>query len=470
MRNVLVGDLGLEVGMKILHLYEQFLRIGVKDSAADKMRSRAVYFIGWAVIISQLVNLVAMTLSYGGWTFDNTIALCACGYVFILIHMLRFTKRFYLFTGAYAALIFGGIAASALPDATGINTALLPLLITGVIMSGFISGWRMVVSYSVAAVVFIWLLYSVSTNDVPPFAVDTELYAARNLQRAIQASLAFVLVSIIVSIFSYNMYRLFDSLEESASKAQAADESKSLFMANMSHELRTPLNGVIGMSDLLLKTELTETQKQYAEIINGCSAGLVTIINDVLDLSRLDAGKITIKSDYFDFKAMAHNLTELNRPAATKKNLKLHLYYDNNVPPIIYGDEGRLRQVTSNLIGNAVKFTEHGAVEIFVKGAQAAPGVFTLTVFVRDSGIGIPAEHIDRIFNRFEQVDSSLASAKQGTGLGLAIAKEMIEAMGGEMRVSSVVGGGSLFSYALNTPIEPAKIEPAKPVRLDKAS
>jgi len=273
------------------------------------------------------------------------------------------------------------------------------------------------------------------------------------------------------------MYKLFDTLEESAQKARAADASKSLFMANMSHELRTPLNGVIGMSELLLRTELNPTQKQYAQIVNGCSTGLVTIINDVLDLSRLDAGKITIKSDYFDFRAMITSLTELNRPAAMKKNIQLQLQYDVNVPSQIFADQGRLRQVTSNLIGNAVKFTEHGAVEIFVKGVQSTPDIFSLNVFVRDSGIGIPKTDIDRIFDRFEQVDNSLASEKQGTGLGLAIAKEMIEAMGGDMSVQSILGGGSLFSYTLNTSTASAETVwqetpaiMATPIPMDKAS
>jgi len=463
--------------MKLLNIYEQFLRIFSTDSAADKMRARAVYMIGWAVILTQIFNVAAMSLSYREWTLDHNIALIACAYVLVLIHMLRFTKKFYLFTAGYTLLIFGGIAASAFQEATGINTALLPLMITGVIMSGFISGWRMVISYSVVSVTFIWLLYGVSTSAGPVLPVDMDIYDARNLQRAVQASIAFVLVALIVSIFSYNMYKLFDTLEESAQKARAADASKSLFMANMSHELRTPLNGVIGMSELLLRTELNPTQKQYAQIVNGCSTGLVTIINDVLDLSRLDAGKITIKSDYFDFRAMITSLTELNRPAAMKKNIQLQLQYDVNVPSQIFADQGRLRQVTSNLIGNAVKFTEHGAVEIFVKGVQSTPDIFSLNVFVRDSGIGIPKTDIDRIFDRFEQVDNSLASEKQGTGLGLAIAKEMIEAMGGDMSVQSILGGGSLFSYTLNTSTASAETVwqetpaiMATPIPMDKAS
>lgn len=451
--------------------YERFLRLDGTQEAGVLMRGRAVYMICWTLVVTQIINMVFITYTYKAWTFDHLISLVACIAVIGFSHLLRYTKIFPLYAAFFSFLIFAGIGASAIPDGTGVNSALLPLLVAGVIMNGFISGWRMVVGYTLCVIAFVWTLY-VYTAPTPPLGAG--YFAARNFQRAVQATLAFALTSTIIGLFSINMNRLFKMLEESVATSQKADLAKSQFLANMSHELRTPLNGVIGMTELLLRTDLDPTQTKYAKIVNGCSEGLVTIINDVLDLSKLDAGKIVTKPVSFNLKEMIVSLLHLHHPAVMKKNLNLYLHYGEDMPVQFLGDESRLRQVTNNLIGNAVKFTNSGAIEVFVQGHMAPDGNFKLSVYVKDTGIGIPKTDLERVFNRFEQVDSSRSTQTQGTGLGLAISRELVEAMGGTMTVTSEISLGTTFAYSIDLPLcmetTPIAIasEPISPTQIEQ--
>lgn len=432
---------------------EHFLRIDDVKSAVEIIRGRAVYLIGLAIILSQFINVAMMSITYGSWTTDHWISVGACGLIVLLTIGLRVSKNFVFFAGAYSLILFAGIAASAMPEHTGVNSALLPLLVLGCFVNGFISGWRSVAVFGVASSCFVWYLYYVSTTAPPTALFAADMYVAANFQRAVQATLTLFLATIITGMFSFHMSRTFEKLEHSAWYAQKADRTKSQFLANMSHELRTPLNGIIGMSGLLLKTNLNDQQRQYSEIVNNCSVNLVSIINDVLDISKLDANKFVVRSEEFDFYKMMSGLIDLHMPEAAKKSLGYGMSFRETLPHIYVGDEGRLRQVVNNLIGNAIKFTDQGSVYIYVDGRIENDQEMLLCVAVQDTGVGLNKEDQEKIFERFEQVDNRLSRQNTGTGLGLTICKEFIEFMGGSMNLISEADKGSTFYFNLKLPV-----------------
>ncbi|MBF0477160.1 MAG: response regulator, partial [Deltaproteobacteria bacterium] len=215
--------------------------------------------------------------------------------------------------------------------------------------------------------------------------------------------------------------------------AEAANRAKSTFLANMSHEIRTPLNGIVACTDLLKSTPITPEQSSFLDMMGISADALMNIITDVLDLSQIEAGKMSFEKENFDLHELIHNVCRAFGPAADGKSIQLTYAVSSRVPTLLYGDSNNLRQILTNLIGNAIKFTPTGAVKIDIESPANDKDKYQLHVRVRDTGIGIPKEKIYSIFEPFEQADSSMTKEYGGTGLGLAISKHMVEAMGGEI-------------------------------------
>ncbi len=253
--------------------------------------------------------------------------------------------------------------------------------------------------------------------------------------------------------------------------AEEAVKSKQQFLANMSHEIRTPMNAIVGFTNVILKTKLDGSQRDYIDAIKTSGDALLTIINDILDLAKVDAGKMIFEQSPFNLFASINTMLHIFESKIQEKNLALHVEYDKAIPDTLVGDSLHLRQILLNLLSNAVKFTAEGSITMGVAIQHAGPDEMALEFKVTDTGIGIPENKLESIFNDYEQAGRETSSAYGGTGLGLAIVKRLVELQGGAINITSQLGKGSVFSFVLNfgitkiadTPKAPEKPNPAMP-------
>lgn len=264
-----------------------------------------------------------------------------------------------------------------------------------------------------------------------------------------QQSEQYMVCMLDVTIYKKNSFRLLQNKKA----ADAANKAKSEFLANMSHEIRTPLNGVLGMLELTLLTELSEEQRENLEVAKNCADTLLNLINDVLDLSKVESNRVDLEEKKFDIREMVRKAADTQTAKILEKNLILECNVDEKLPEFFFGDEFRLRQVLNNLLSNAVKFTEKGSVRLEVKRLCSASDSCTVVFTVEDTGIGISQKDLNKLFKPFNQVDGSISRKYGGTGLGLAISQRLVELMGGEIKVKSQPDKGSVFFFTIQLKI-----------------
>lgn len=298
--------------------------------------------------------------------------------------------------------------------------------------------------------------------------VQAQLTRQRNIRYALFAGLA--MLALLAFLF-YNRYRLkrrsaellaAKNREVEAARAQAerSEAFKSRFLANMSHEIRTPLHGISGYTELLLEGSLTEKQRRYLASIQHSSERLTEVVNDILDISKLEAGEVRLRQAPFSPARIADDVREAFSVRAEHKGVALGVHLGAGVPDAVLGDPTRLYQILMNLVGNALKFTEKGTVQLTITGQPLAeegqPAKTTLFYSIADTGIGIPAEKLETIFNSFQQADNDTSARFGGTGLGLTIARELVQLHGSDIQVQSIPGQGSVFSFAISLPLADA--------------
>ncbi|MBP5564769.1 MAG: response regulator [Lachnospiraceae bacterium] len=394
------------------------------------------------------VTILHVIYAYGHFSLEETLW-SALGFIPILLTILlsrTAKKESVIVRGFYISMLIVSYMISYKLETLGM---LIMVYFAGALMIALHSNRKLMLEYSIVSSVIITVMAIFQMETIDKVCPSQLYYIYMILY-------AFGMVTLVFMTNGIKNYK--ERMEEKNEEAQNALEAKSNFLANMSHEIRTPMNAICGMAQLLSEEDLGETENEYVETIQKSSEGLLSIINEILDFSKIDSGKMEINEDEYHFNSLIHDVLSIIEFRLRDKSVKLVTDISPNVPRVLIGDELRIRQILINLLNNAVNFTYKGSITLKIRWIQQGVGAGVMEVEVKDTGIGISDENMGKLFKAFGQIDTRKNRNVEGTGLGLAISKNLLELMGGGIWATSVPDYGSTFSFSL-----PQKVKDNRP-------
>ncbi len=428
-------------------LADPFIPRSIRVTGVEAVR-RARLVIGVSLSSAVLLIVGSVNAYLDGAAWVAHWPLMAMAYLLTVPFILRFTGSVGLAANLVVAAVavtigFGNAARYAGGHAPLIATAMIPMVAV------LLGGWRTGLVWGGLSVAQITLLAAAHTGEIELAAFLVPSEAVIQGTSRMRASGVLTVILILALVYDFLKARSLREAAEARDRAELADRAKTEFVASLSHEVRTPISVIIGITDMLLDSDLDRDQRELVRTLRRSGGNLLGLVNDLLDLSKIEAGRLEIESIPFDVAVVASDVRRQLDQAAAAKGIA----FDAKIPadlPRVMGDPGRLRQVLLNLVGNAIKFTSEGGVELEVVLGRRRGDKVTVGFAVSDTGVGMPADQLPRLFERYAQLDASTARVSGGSGLGLPISQELVKQMKGKLSATSQPGLGSRFSFSLS--------------------
>ncbi len=449
----------------------RILRFDRFERSSDAVRIKAVIVSTIVLNLLMLADIVYL-LTVEGLRWEYVVLpVVAIGLISSICLSFKFHRKFFLAGLGFAITLSVLIFLGASVDHSGIESALVFFLPLTIVLAGFTSGWRMTIITGCLALAVSVMLFHQTAMHTGDGSIGAALSNSVLLNKFIQLLLSCIVATSISAYLSVSMHGLFKRDEENVEKVQHAERQRTAFLSSLSHEIRTPLNGIIGMSALLKHTNLNAQQQQYTNMVNECGENLLEVLGTVMEFNQINFQKLVLNEETVDIHQLAHDVVGLyakRLPQGSDVIMGLHIA--EQVPQFLQTDKSRIETVLKHILRNAVNFTPQGSINVLLNGSEETDGKFRLSVYVRDTGVGIRQAQLKEIYQPFHQLDNELTRKHEGTGLGLSLCKEIIEFMGGKLDVVSEFGAGSTFFFEVVLPIKSAEISHGSVSRIDQAS